>query len=291
MLRSFLFAPGDSLRKLEKSLTVGADAVIADLEDSIAPDGKETARRVTAEFLQAVRGKAGRPRLFVRINGLATGLADDDLDGVMAAAPDGIVLPKAVGGADIQHLGAKLAVREAEFGLADGATAIVALSTETARSIFALDTLPGASHRLKGISWGGEDLSVEVGAHANRLEDGTYTDPYRLARSLTLFGAAAAGVDAIDAVYVNFRNEAGLAAECAAARRDGFVAKMAIHPAQVPVINETFTPSADMIAHARAVVAAFAASPGAGVVGLGGEMLDRPHLVRAERILARSGGS
>jgi len=291
MLRSFLFAPGDSVRKLEKALTVGADAVIADLEDSIAPDGKETARRVTAEFLQAVRGKAGRPRLFVRINGLATGLADDDLDGVMAAAPDGIVLPKAVGGADIQHLGAKLAVREAEFGLADGATAIVALSTETARSIFALDTLPGASHRLKGISWGGEDLSVEVGAHANRLEDGTYTDPYRLARSLTLFGAAAAGVDAIDAVYVNFRNEAGLAAECAAARRDGFVAKMAIHPAQVPVINETFTPSADMIAHARAVVAAFAASPGAGVVGLGGEMLDRPHLVRAERILARSGGS
>ena len=120
-----------------------------------------------------MRGKAGRPRLFVRINGLTTGLADDDLDGVMAAAPDGIVLPKAVGGADIQHLGAKLAVREAEFGLADGATAIVALSTETAGSIFALGTLPGASHRLKGISWGGEDLSLEVGAHANRLEDGT----------------------------------------------------------------------------------------------------------------------
>jgi citrate lyase subunit beta/citryl-CoA lyase len=291
MLRSFLFAPGDSVRKLEKSLTFGADAIIADLEDSIAPDGKETARRVTAEFLQAARAKADHPRLFVRINGLTTGLADDDLDGVMAAAPDGIVLPKAVGGADIQHLGAKLAVREAEFGLEDGGTAIVALSTETARSIFALGTLPGASHRLKGISWGGEDLSVEVGAHANRLEDGTYTDPYRLARSLTLFGAAAAGVDAIDAVYVNFRNEAGLAAECAAGRRDGFVAKMAIHPAQVPVINDAFTPSADMIAHARAVVAAFAASPGAGVVGLGGEMLDRPHLVRAERILARSGGS
>jgi citrate lyase subunit beta/citryl-CoA lyase len=290
MLRSFLFAPGDSARKLEKALSVGADAVIADLEDSVAPDGKETARRVTAEFLQAARGRAGRPRLFVRINGLATGLADDDLDGVMAAAPDGIVLPKAVGGADVQHLGAKLAVREAEFGLDDGATAIVALSTETARSIFALGTLPGASHRLKGISWGGEDLSVEVGAHANRLEDGTYTDPYRLARSLTLFGAAAAGVDAIDAVYVNFRNEAGLAAECAAGRRDGFVAKMAIHPAQVPVINEAFTPSNEMIAEARAIVAAFAASPGAGVVGLKGEMLDRPHLARAERILARSSG-
>jgi len=289
MLRSFLFAPGDSARKLDKAMGVGADAIIADLEDSIAPEGKETARRVTAEFLQTARGAAGRPRLFVRINGLATGFADADLDGVMAAGPDGIVLPKAVGGVDVQHLGAKLAVREAEFGLEDGGTAIIALSTETARSLFALGGLPGASHRLKGISWGGEDLSVEVGAQTNRLEDGTYTDPYRLARSLTLFGAAAADVDAIDAVYINFRNEAGLAAECAAARRDGFVAKMAIHPAQVPVINEAFTPSSDMIAHARAVVAAFAAAPGAGVVGLEGEMLDRPHLARAERILARSG--
>ncbi len=291
MLRSFLFAPGDSARKLEKAMTVGADAIIADLEDSIAPDGKDTARRVTADFLHAARSAPGRPRLFVRINGLATGLADDDLDGIMAAGPDGIVLPKAVGGADVQHLGSKLAVREAEFGLEDGATGIVALSTETARSLFALGTLPGASHRLKGISWGGEDLSVEVGAQTNRLEDGTYTDPYRLARSLTLFGAAAAGVDAIDAVYINFRNEAGLAAECAAARRDGFVAKMAIHPAQVTVINEAFTPSDAMIAEARAVVAAFAAHPGAGVVGLDGEMLDRPHLARAERVLARSGGA
>ncbi len=291
MLRSFLFAPGDSTKKLDKAMTVGADAVIADLEDSIAPEGKETARRLTADFLRAARGAAGRPRLFVRINGLATGLTDADLDGIMAAGPDGIVLPKAVGGADVQHLGAKLAVREAEFGLDDGGTAIVALATETAASLFALGTLPGASHRLQGISWGGEDLSVEVGAQTNRLEDGTYTDPYRLARSLTLFGAAAAGVDAIDAVYINFRNEAGLAAECAAGRRDGFVAKMAIHPAQVPIINEAFTPSPEMIAHARAVVAAFAESPGAGVVGLNGEMLDRPHLARAERILARSGGA
>ena len=288
MLRSFLFAPGDSVRKLEKSLTVDADAVIADLEDSIAPDGKETARRVTADFLRAARGAANRPRLFVRINGLATGLADADLDAVMAGGPDGIVLPKAVGAVDIQHLGSKLAVREAQFDTEDGSTEIVALATETARGLFALGSLPGASHRLKGVAWGGEDLSVEVGAQTNRLEDGTYTDPYRLARSLTLFGAAAAGVDAIDSVYTNFRNEAGLAAECAAGRRDGFVAKLVIHPAQVPVINEAFTPSAEMIAHARAVVAAFAEVPGAGVVGLNGEMLDRPHLVRAERVLSRT---
>jgi citrate lyase subunit beta/citryl-CoA lyase len=223
----------------------------------------------------------------VRVNGLTTGMTDADLDGVMRAAPDGIVLPKAVGGIEVSHLGAKLAVCEAEFGLPDGCTAIIAIATETAASIFALGTFSDASRRLKGLTWGGEDLSAEAGAEANRLEDGSYTDPYRLARSLTLFGAVAARVDPIDAVYTNFRDEAGLTAECRAARRDGFVAKMAIHPAQVPVINEAFTPSASALAHARAVVQAFAKEPGAGVVGLNGEMLDRPHLERAERMLAR----
>jgi citrate lyase subunit beta / citryl-CoA lyase len=289
MLRSYLFAPGDSARKLDKAMLAGADAVIADLEDSVAPSEKDKARGVTAAFLRAARSQAERPRLFVRVNGLATGLTDADIDGVMAAAPDGIVLPKAVGGVDVAHLGAKLAVREAEFGLDDGITAIVAIATETARSLFTLGTFCGASHRLTGMTWGGEDLSVEVGAQTNRLEDGSYTDPYLLARSQTLFGAVAAGVDPIDAVYTNFRDEAGLAAECRAARRDGFVAKMAIHPAQVPVINEAFAPSSEALAHARAVVEAFAREPGAGVVGLNGEMLDRPHLARAERLLARPG--
>jgi citrate lyase subunit beta / citryl-CoA lyase len=289
MLRSFLFAPGDSARKLDKAMQAGADAIIADLEDSVAPAEKDTARKVTADFLRAARMHASRPRLFVRVNGLATGLTDTDLDAVMAASPDGIVLPKAVGGVDVSHLGSKLAVREAEFDLEDGGTTILAIATETARSLFALGTFARASHRLRGMTWGGEDLSVDIGADANRLEDGTYTDPYRLARSLTLFGAAAAGVDAIDAVYTNFRNEAGLTAECAAARRDGFVAKMAIHPAQVPAINEAFTPSPEALAHARAIVDAFANNPGAGVIGLNGEMLDRPHLERAERLLARTG--
>jgi citrate lyase subunit beta/citryl-CoA lyase len=288
MLRSYLFVPGDSVRKLEKAMQAGADVIIADLEDSVALDGKEAARRITAEFFRAARSQPARPRLFVRVNGLASGLTDDDLDGVMAAAPDGIVLPKAVGGVDVSHLGAKLAVREAEFGLEDGLTAILAIATETARSVFALGGFAGASPRLRGMTWGGEDLSAEIGAETNRLEDGAYADPYRLARSMTLFAAVAAGVDAIDAVYTNFRNEAGLLAECRAARRDGFVAKMAIHPAQVPAINETFTPSTEAIAHARAVVAAFARQPGAGVVGLDGEMLDRPHLARAERMLARA---
>ena len=286
-MRSLLFVPGDSARKLEKGLGSGADALIIDLEDSVALSAKEEARRITAGFLKEAAGQAGRPRLFVRVNGLTTGLTDADLDGVMAGGPDGIVLPKTIGGTDVSHLGAKLAVREAEFDLEDGRTRIVAIATENARGVFALGTFGGASHRLQAITWGGEDLSADIGAEANRDERGLYTDPYRLARAMTLLGAAAAEVDAVDSVYTNFRDMEGLAAECREARRDGFVAKMAIHPAQVSVINETFTPSEDALAKARAVVAAFEQNPGAGVVGIEGEMLDRPHLKRAERVLAR----
>jgi citrate lyase subunit beta/citryl-CoA lyase len=287
-MRSLLFVPGDSSRKLEKALTSGADVLLIDLEDSVDLGAKAEARRVTAAFLAEHRAKPGRPRLFVRVNGLTTGLTDADLDGVMQAAPDGIVLPKTVGGADVAHLGAKLAVREAEFDLEDGATRILAIATENAAGVFALGTFAGASHRLMGMTWGGEDLSADLGAETNRREDGSYTDPYRLARSLTLLGAAAAGVDAVDSVFTNFRNMAGLEAECRIARRDGFVAKMAIHPAQVPVINEAFTPSQEAIEKAQAVIDAFTANPGAGVVGVHGEMLDRPHLLRAERLLKRA---
>ncbi len=288
-MRSLLFVPGDSPKKLEKGLGSGADILLIDLEDSVALTAKDEARAVTRAFLAEHRSRADRPRLFVRVNGLTTGLTDADLDGVMPAAPDGIILPKTVGGADVAHLGAKLAVREAEFGLDDGGTRILAIATENAAGVFALGTFAGASHRLMGITWGGEDLSADLGAEANRDETGAYTDPYRLARSLTLMGAAAAGVDAVDSVYTNFRDMAGLEAECRQARRDGFVAKMAIHPAQVPVINEAFTPSAEAIGRARAVIEAFRANPGAGVVGVEGEMLDRPHLIRAERLLRRAG--
>ncbi|SCZ11085.1 HpcH/HpaI aldolase/citrate lyase family protein [Microvirga guangxiensis] len=288
-MRSLLFVPGDSQKKLEKGLTSGADVLLIDLEDSVALDAKEEARRITSAFVAEHGSKAERPRLYVRVNGLTTGMIDADLDGVMKAAPDGIVLPKTIGGADVAHLGAKLAVREAEFGLEDGATRILAIATENAAGVFALGTFNGASHRLMGLTWGGEDLSADLGAETNRDEGGAYTDPYRLARSLTLLGAAAAGVDAIDSVYTNFRDMDGLAAECRAARRDGFVAKMAIHPAQVPVINDAFTPSAEAIERAKAVIEAFKNNPGAGVVGVNGEMLDRPHLLRAERLLRRAG--
>jgi citrate lyase subunit beta/citryl-CoA lyase len=289
LMRSLLFVPGDSPKKLEKGMNSGADVLLIDLEDSVALDAKDEARRITAAFLSEQSKKAERPRLFVRVNGLTTGLIDADLDGVMRSAPDGVVLPKTVGGADVAHLGAKLAVREAEFGLEDGATRILAIATENAAGVFALGTFAGASHRLMGLTWGGEDLSADLGAETNRDEDGAYTDPYRLARSLNLLGAAAAGVDAVDSVFTNFRDMTGLEAECRAARRDGFVAKMAIHPAQVPVINEAFTPSSEAIERAQAVIEAFKANPGAGVVGVNGEMLDRPHLLRAERLLRRAG--
>ncbi|WP_210484513.1 HpcH/HpaI aldolase/citrate lyase family protein [Microvirga antarctica] len=286
-MRSLLFVPGDSRTKLDKALNAGADALIIDLEDSVALDSKETARDVAASFLDEMAGVADRPRLYVRVNGLTTGLIEADLDAVMKAGPDGIVLPKAVGGADAAHLGAKLAVREAEFGLPDGATRILAIATENAAGVFALGTFAGASHRLAGLTWGGEDLSADLGAETNRHADGSYTDPYRLARAFALMGAAAAAVDAIDAVYTRFRDLEGLSAECRDARRDGFVAKMAIHPAQIPIINEAFAPTEEALAHAQSVIDAFNAQPGAGVVGVGGEMLDRPHLLRAERLLRR----
>lgn len=288
-MRSYLFVPGGDARKLEKALAAGADALIVDLEDSVALSAKEAARGVATAFIrEAIRAPA-RPRLVVRINALSSGLSDADLDAVMEAGPDAVMLPKAVGGVDVAHLAAKVAVREAEYGLPDGATRIYAIGTETARGVFALGTFAGATHRLAGIAWGGEDLSADVGAETNRGPDGAYTDPYRVARALTLFGAAAAEVDAIDAVFTNYRDLDALAAECREARRDGFVAKMAIHPVQVPVINEAFAPSPAEIAKAEAIVAAFAADPSAGVVGIGGEMIDRPHVRRAERLLARAG--
>lgn len=287
-MRSLLFVPADSERKLERALTSGADAVIVDLEDSIAPEGKAAARRSAAAFLETAGERAGRPRLFVRINGLATGWTDEDLDAVVPARPDAVILPKAEGGASVVHLDAKLAAREAIAGLADGHVKVLAMAIETAAGVFLAGTFGNASARLIGLTWGAEDLSAEIGAETNRDADGRYTDPYRLARSLTLLAAAAAAVPAIDTVFIDFRNEAGLRQACEEARRDGFGGKLAIHPAQVPVINDVFTPKPEAIARARAIVAAFAAAPGAGVVGLEGVMYDRPHLARAQQLLARA---
>jgi citrate lyase subunit beta/citryl-CoA lyase len=286
-MRSLLFVPADSDKKLDKGLASGADALIVDLEDSVSADRKAAARATGLAFLQGA--KRDGLKLLVRVNALDTGLTDDDLDAIVPGRPDAIMLPKAAGGVSVTHLHAKLSAREAIAGLTDGDIGIVALATETAASLFTTGTYVDCSLRLAALTWGAEDLSADLGAETNRDEQGRFLDPYRLARTLCLAGAAAAGVPAIDTVYVDFRNDAGLRRECEEARRDGFAAKMAIHPAQVAVINDIFTPSAEAVAHAQSIVAAFEAQPGAGVVGIGGKMYDRPHLVRARVLLAKAG--
>ncbi len=287
-MRSLLFVPADAPKKLDKAIGCGADAIIIDLEDSVAPDRKDGARQAAAEFLRGALTKPARPRLLVRVNSLETGLTDADLDAVVPRAPDAIMLPKAEGGASVIHADAKLTAREALHGLDEGSIGIVAIATETAAALFVAGTYRGASARLSALTWGAEDLSAELGAEANRDSDGSFLDPYRLARTLCLAASAAAEVQAVDTVYVDFRDEAGLRRECEEARRDGFTGKMAIHPAQVATINEVFTPKPEAIAKAQAIIAAFAAAPGAGVVGIGGVMYDRPHIARAERLLARA---
>jgi citrate lyase subunit beta / citryl-CoA lyase len=287
-MRSLLFVPADSPAKLAKALGCGADALIIDLEDSIAPERKEAARAGAAAFLAGSAPRATRPHLIVRVNGLDTGLTDADLDAVVPACPDAIMLPKAEGAPSVVHLDAKLTAREALSGLRDGAIRIVPIATETARSLFVAGTYREAGPRLAALTWGAEDLATELGAETNRDGHGLFLDPYRLARTLCIAGAAAASVPALDTVYVDFRNDAGLRRECEDARRDGFTGKMAIHPGQVATINDVFTPKPDAIARAQAIVAAFAAAPGAGVVGIDGVMFDRPHLTKAERLLARA---
>jgi citrate lyase subunit beta/citryl-CoA lyase len=269
-------------------LQSGADALILDLEDSVAADRKAEARATALAFLKDIGTTDKRPRLLVRVNGLDTGLTDADLDAVVAGRPDAILLPKAEGGPSVIHLDAKLAAREALAGLPDGAIGIMAIATETAAALFAAGTYAGASPRLSALTWGAEDLSADIGAETNRDKDGSFTDPFRLARSLCIAAAAAAKVAALDTVFVDFRNADGLRREAEEARRDGFTGKLAIHPGQVAVINEVFTPSPAEIAKAEAVIAAFAAAPGVGVIGIDGVMYDRPHLERAKRLLARA---
>ncbi|WP_029058742.1 HpcH/HpaI aldolase/citrate lyase family protein [Stappia stellulata] len=287
-MRSLLFVPADSERKLAKGLESGADVLLIDLEDSVALEAKAHARTVAAGFLKEARKQTERPRLYVRVNALDTGETEADLAAVMPMAPDGIMLPKSVAGRSVQQLDARLAVHEAQNDRPDGETRILIVATETAASVFNLGSYAGASPRLEGLSWGAEDLSADIGARATRDGSGGFTEPFRMARNLCLFGAVAAGAIPIDTVYTNFRDTDGLRREAEEALRDGFTAKMAIHPAQVPVINDVFTPSPDAISDARRIVDAFAAAGDPGVVGLDGEMLDRPHLRRAEKLLARA---
>ena len=285
-MRSLLFVPADGGTKLDKAMASGADAVIIDLEDSIAPERKEQARAAALDFLKSAQATKQRPRLLVRINGLDTGMTDADLAAIVPGKPDAIVFPKAEGGSSVVHLDAKLTAREAMAGLPEGQIKILAQAVESAAGLFLAGTFRGTSARLIGLTWGPEDLSAEFGAETNRDPQGLLTEPYRLARSICLYGAAAAKLPAIETVYVDFRNSEGLRRDTQDARRDGFTGRLAIHPAQVPVINEVFTPSPEQIAKAKAVVAAFAAQPGAGTIGIDGKMFDRPHLIRAQRLLA-----
>jgi citrate lyase subunit beta/citryl-CoA lyase len=278
-MRSLLFVPADSERKLAKAAEAGADLLLLDLEDSVGLDRKPAARAMAAEWLAA----PGRPASFVRVNAFDTGLTFLDLATVLAARPEGIMLPKCAGAADVARLAAALDALEARDGIAPGATRILPIATETAGALFSLGTYAGAP-RLAALTWGAEDLAAAVGARANK-HSGRFDDIFVLARSLCLAGAASAGVPAIDTVYPDFRDEAGFASECADARRMGFAGKMAIHPAQVAVINEAFAPTAEERAHAQAIIDAFAANPSAGVVSLAGKMVDRPHLVAARRLL------
>jgi citrate lyase subunit beta/citryl-CoA lyase len=287
-MRSLLFVPADGGAKLDKAMASGADGVIIDLEDSIAPERKEAARKAALDFLKSARGKKDRPRLLVRINGLDTGTTDADLDAIVPGAPDAILFPKAEGGAAVTHVDAKLTAREAIAGLPEGSIKILAQTVESAMGLFTAGTYKNCSTRLIGMTWGPEDLSAELGAEANREADGTLTEPYRIARAMCLYGAAAAKVPAIETIHVDFRNAGVLRKDTEIARRDGFTGRLAIHPAQVPVINEVFTPSTAQIEKAKAIVAAFAAQPGAGTVGIDGKMYDRPHLVRAKALLERS---
>ena len=285
--RSLLFVPGDSDRKLAKCTGSGADVVILDLEDSVVAAEKPAARQRVADFL-AARPRPPSPRFWVRINPLTTPEATADLEAVIGSKPDGVVQPKARSPDDVLRLSRYLDELEAQHGLAAGAISILPIATETPEAIFSLGGFGRCGTRLYGLTWGAEDLSAAIGATETREPSGHWTAPFQLVRSLCLFGAAAAGVAAIDTLHADFRDTVGLRSSCAEARRDGFTGKLAIHPDQVAVINECFVPSAAEISEARRIVELFAGNPGVAALAFEGRMVDIPHLRRAEKTLARA---
>ncbi|MGB5091827.1 MAG: CoA ester lyase [Parvibaculum sp.] len=285
-MRSLLFVPADSDKKLAKGAESGADALILDMEDSVALSRKDEARKGARCYLHRADRKG--PKLIIRINALDSGLWEEDLLAVIPARPDMIMIPKTISGACVARIATRIDAIEAEFDIERGSTRLCCVATETAASLFNLGSYAGSSPRLAALSWGAEDLAAALGARHNKDEAGNYTEPYKLARTLTLLGAVAAGVDPLDTIYGDYRDEAGLEKQARDAARDGFTGKMAIHPAQVAIINRVFTPSEEELTHARAVVAAFAEAGDVGVVGLNGTMLDRPHLRQAERLIARA---
>jgi citrate lyase subunit beta/citryl-CoA lyase len=279
--RSLLFVPGDSQRKLDKAVESGADALIIDLEDSVVASGRPVAREIARAFVENHTDAT----LWIRINPLDTEDAQLDLRALIPAGPAGVVLPKPRGAEDSVELSDRLDVLERQHDLPPGRTMIMPIATERPRALFRLHEYAGVTPRLAALTWGAEDLSTAVGATGNRGEDGNWLPPYELARSLCLFAASAAGVPAIDTVYTDYKDAAGLSRYASNGRRDGFSGMLAIHPDQVGPINEAYMPSDAEIDRARRIVDLFAASPDAGTLGMEGDMIDRPHWLQAKRIL------
>lgn len=285
-MRSFLFVPADSDKKLDRARDSGADALIVDLEDSVAAGRKALAREMAAGYLRRERASSGLN--YVRINPLSDPASMLDLAAVVGEGLDGVVLPKADGIEDVIRLGNCLDALEARNGVTAGRTRIVAVATETAAAMLNLAGYQRSHPRLAGLTWGAEDLSAALGASSNRESDGSLSHAYLMARSMCLVAAAAAGVAPIDTLYADFRDAGGLENDCIASRRRGFAGRIAIHPSQVEIINRCYSPSAEEVALARVVVEAFAAQPDVGTVGIDGKMYDRPHLVQALRTLAEA---
>jgi len=286
LLRSLLFVPGDSEKKLAKAEGTGADALLLDLEDAVSQERLPVARGLVRDYLTS--HPRDRQQVWVRINPLNTPLALPDLVAVMAGQPDGIVLPKPLNASDVLQLDHFLSALEEREGIACGPTRILPVATEVAGALFSLNTYAGCSARLAGLTWGAEDLATSVGASTNKKDNGEFDDTFVLARSLCLLAAAHAGVQAIDTLSVDFRNSELLQADVKRARRQGFSGKLAIHPDQVSIINQGFQATAEELQHAQRIVDAFAQAQGAGAVQLDGKMVDKPHLTLAQRLLANN---
>ena len=285
--RSWLFAPSDSEKKMDKAAASEADIAIFDLEDAVAPENKPLARQMVHNRI-AREDEAARARLWVRINPLDSGMAVQDLAAIMPAKPGGLLLPKSRGRGDVETLDNYLTALEVAHGIEPGSTSVLVLATETAGAMFHCGDYAGAP-RVCGLTWGAEDLSDALGASDNRAPDGRYDPPYELARTLCLLGACHAGVQPVETIHADFRDLEGLDKRARDVKRQGYRGMLAIHPAQVEVINRVFTPSEEELAEAQAVVDLFAANPGAGTIGHEGKMLDRPHLDRAKGLLRAAG--
>ena len=283
-LRSLLFVPGDSERKFARASDCEADALILDLEDSVAPSEKNHARAAVAGLIGPDAGRAWT--FIVRVNALDTGLTLDDLAAVVKPGLDALLIPKVNGAADLERIGWYLDAIEAKAGMASGSVKLAIVATETPKAMFALGSYAPAHPRLIALTWGAEDLSAALGATDNKEPDGSWTFPYQLARARCLFAASAAEVLAVDTIYADFRDSEGLERDCRRSRRDGFVGRLAIHPDQVATINRCYAPSEAEVAHARKIVAAFESNPGAGALAMDGKMVDLPHLKAARKILA-----